>query len=60
MAISSSLKVYKDSYDLLLYLYQILINFNKDFKYILGENIKNEVLELLFSIFKANKNFLKQ
>jgi hypothetical protein len=53
MAISSSLKVYKDSYDLLLHLYQISTNFNKDFKYTLGEKIKNETLEILINIYYA-------
>ncbi len=57
MAISSSLKVYKDSYDLLLHLYQTSVNFNKDFKYTLGEKIKNETLEILINIYQANSNF---
>ena len=60
MAISSSLKVYKDSYDLLVYLYQISVNFNKDFKYSLGEKIKNETIEILINIYKANSDFLER
>jgi len=60
MAISSSLKVYKDSYDLLLLLYQISVNFNKDFKYSLGEKIKDEVLELIINIYQANSDFLER
>ena len=60
MAISSSLKVYKDSYDLLVYLYQISVNFNKDFKYSLGEKIKNEAIEILINIYKANSDFLER
>jgi hypothetical protein len=60
MAISSSLKVYKDSYDLLVYLYQISVNFNKDFKYSLGEKIKDEVLELIIDIYQANSDFLER
>ena len=60
MAISSSLKVYKDSYDLLLLLYQISVNFNKDFKYSLGEKIKNETIEILINIYKANSDFLER
>ena len=60
MAISSSLKVYKDSYDLLLFLYQISVNFNKDFKYSLGEKIKDEALELIIDIYKANSDFLER
>jgi len=60
MAISSSLKVYKDSYDLLLFLYQISVNFNKDFKYSLGEKIKNETIEILINIYKANSDFLER
>ncbi len=60
MAISSSLKVYKDSYDLLLYLYQISVSFNKDFKYSLGEKIKDETLELIINIYQANSDFLER
>ena len=60
MAISSSLKAYKDSYDLLVYLYQISVNFNKDFKYSLGEKIKNETIEILINIYKANSDFLER
>ncbi|MCK9439691.1 MAG: four helix bundle protein [Patescibacteria group bacterium] len=57
MALSLELKVYKDSYDLLLHLYQISVNFNKDFKYTLGEKIKNEALEILINIYQANSDF---
>ena len=57
MAISSSLRVYKDTYDLLLHLYQISVSFNQAFKYGLGKKIKDEVLELIIDIYRANSDF---
>jgi hypothetical protein len=57
MAISSELKVYKASYDLLLYIYQISSNFSREFKYSIGEDIKKEVLEILTNIYQANSSF---
>ncbi len=57
MAISSELRVYKASYDLLLYIYQISSNFSREFKYSIGEDIKKEVLEILINIYQANSSF---
>ena len=50
--------VYKNSYDLLLILYNLCSNFSKEYKYNLGEKIKDETLELLINIFQANSNFV--
>jgi len=38
--------VYKNSYDLLLLLYKLSSNFSREYKYSLGEKIKDEILEL--------------
>lgn len=54
------LRVYKNSYDLLLYLYQISSNFSREFKHSIGESIKKDVLELMISIYKANSDFLER
>lgn len=60
MALSSELKVYKDSYDLIFYLYQISSGFSREYKYDLGEKIKKEVLDLLINIYQANSDFLER
>jgi len=56
MSKHSFLPIYKDSYDLFLYFYPISSNFAKEFKYSLGENIKNEMMEILLNIYRANNN----
>ncbi len=50
------LPVYKESYELLLHFYQISTNVAKEFKYTLGENIKNEIMEVLLNIYRANNS----
>lgn len=54
MAQYSELPVYKSSYDLLLIIFQFVKNFTKEYKYTLGEKLKNETLELLINIFRSN------
>lgn len=54
MALYDLLPVYKISYDLLLQLYHISKNMDRDYKFTLGEKIKNESTELIINIYKAN------
>jgi hypothetical protein len=54
MALYNQLPVYKASYDLLLQLFQISKNMERDYKFTLGENIKNEATTLIIQIYKAN------
>ena len=54
MALYNQLPVYKASYDLLLQLFQISKNMERDYKFTLGENIKNEATALIIQIYKAN------
>jgi hypothetical protein len=58
MALYDQLPVYKISYDLLLQLYHISKNMERDYKFTLGEKIKNESTELIIHIYKANTNML--
>ena len=51
------LRVYKDSYDLLLLLYKFSSELSREYKFSLGEKIKDDVLELLVKIFQANNDF---
>ncbi len=54
MAQYEHLPVFKKSYDLLLAVYQSVGMFGREFKYTIGEKMKNESLELIVSIYKAN------
>ena len=54
MALYNQLPVYKASYDLLLQLFQISKNMERDYKFTLGENIKKEATTLIIQIYKAN------
>ena len=54
MTLHSELPVYKASYDLLLEIFQFTKEFSKEYKYTVGESLKNETIELLTLIFRAN------
>jgi hypothetical protein len=54
MAIFNFLPVYKVSYQLLLDLFIFTKDFNKEFKYTLGESIKKEVMNMIINIYRAN------
>lgn len=56
MAVFTSLPVYKSSYDLLIELNKKVSFFSREHKYSLGERIKNEALDLIINIYKANKS----
>jgi len=48
------LPVYKAVYDLLVEMFKFTKNFNKDYKYTIGESLKKETVELITLIYKAN------
>ena len=50
----NELPVYKATYDLFLEIFRFTKNFNKEYKYTVGESIKNETLELIMLIYRAN------
>ncbi|MBI5218130.1 MAG: four helix bundle protein [Bacteroidia bacterium] len=54
MATYDNLPVYKASYDLLVEIFQFVKNFSKEYKYTVGEKLKNETLEMIMNIFRAN------
>ncbi len=49
------LPIYKTSYDLLLFSFQIIKDMKKDYKYTVGEKLKNEIMEMIMNIYWANK-----
>ncbi len=60
MTIYSHLPVYKASYDLILELFKVIKEFNKEYKYTLGESIKKEAMEMITDIYRANASFSKK
>ena len=56
MALYFNLPVYKDTYELLLMVFQYSSKLPKDYKYTLGERLKNEVTEVLVAIFEASQS----
>ena len=60
MALHYDLPVYKASYDLLLEIFVFTKNFSKEYKYTIGEKLKNETVELITCIYRANSTCSKQ
>jgi len=60
MATYNHLPVYKTSYDLLVEIFQFTKNFNREYKYTIGENIKKETIEMIINIYRANSNYAKK
>jgi len=54
MATYDNLPVYKQTYDLLLQLYRICQNMERDYKYTIGENLKKELITLIANVYRAN------
>jgi uncharacterized protein YpuA (DUF1002 family) len=59
MATYDHLPVYKTSYDLVIEIFKAVKDFNREYKYTLGENIKKEAIELITEIYRANSSFSK-
>lgn len=58
MALYYNLPVYKESYDLLLQVFDAVKKTAREYKFTLGERLKNEATDLLVAIFEASKNTL--
>jgi len=56
MALYTSLPVYKVAYELLIDIFKRTGGFSREFKYTLGERLKNESLDLISNIYRANKS----
>ena len=57
--IYDNLPVYKATYDLLLLVFRMNRNFQRDYRYTLGENVKNELIALLVCIYQPNSTAQK-
>ncbi len=60
MATYDYLPVYKVSYDLLVELFRFTKDFTREYKFTLGESIKNEVIEMIRNIYRANSSYTKE
>lgn len=60
MTIYLHLPVYKASYDLVLEMFKVIKDFNREYKYTLGESIKKEAIEMITDIYRANSSFSKE
>ena len=56
MALYTDLPVYRDTYQLILKVYEITKEFSKEYKYTLGQEMKRDALQLIRSIYRANKH----
>lgn len=56
MAFYTELPVYKDSYQLVLKVFEETKNFPREYKYTLGQDMKRDALHLLRCIYRANKH----
>lgn len=54
MAVYENLPAYKAAYDLLLEVYKMNVNLTREYRHTLGENLKNELKDLIVCIYKAN------
>ncbi len=54
MALYYELPIYKSCYDLLIIVFKLVKNFQKEYKYTIGERLKNEAIEMVIQIFRAN------
>ncbi len=55
MANYTELPVYKAAYDLLLQVFRFSANLAREYKFTLGEKLKNEITHLLICIYRANR-----
>ncbi|MFA5086359.1 MAG: four helix bundle protein [Candidatus Paceibacterota bacterium] len=56
MSTYTSLAVYKASYDFLILLINLTKNFDREYKYTIGENVKKEAMEMMKNIYRANSS----
>ena len=56
MALYTSLPVYKVAYELLIEIFKRTGCFGREYKYTLGERLKNDSLDLISNIYRANKS----
>ena len=60
MALYYNLPVYKDTYKLILLIFDLTKDFPREYKYTLGQDMKRDGLKLVRSIYRANRSHDKR
>lgn len=60
MALYYELPVYKDTYQLILEVYAVTKDFPREYLYSRGQDMKRDAMELVRSIYKANRSIQKK
>ena len=60
MALSQELPIYKDTYKLILLIFERTKEFSREYKYTLGQDMKRDSIMLVRSIYRANRNVSKR
>ena len=60
MAQYEHLPVYKESYDLLLEIFKAVKDFQREYKFTIGESLKTEAVEMIKHIYRANSSYRKK
>ncbi len=60
MALYYDLPVYRDTYQLILKIFEVTRDFPKEYKYTLGQDMKRDALQLVRRIYRANKSAQKK
>ena len=55
MALYYDLPVYRDTYRLILKIFEYTKDFSREYKYTLGQDMKRDALQLVRSIYRASK-----
>ena len=56
MSLYKELPIYRDSYNLLLAIYQLTGKFSREYKYTLGQDMKRDALHLFRNLYQANRS----
>ena len=56
MSLYAQLPIYRDSYSLLLAIYQLTGKFSGEYKYTLGQDMKRDALNLFRNLYQANRS----
>lgn len=55
MALYNELPVYKSAYDLLLQIFDFSVHLSREYKFTIGEKLKNSATDVLTNIYRANR-----
>lgn len=60
MALYVDLPVYRDTYQLILKIFEYTKDFGREYKYTLGQDMKKDALQLVRHLYRANKTVNKK